>query len=253
MDRIDIKTTENQLKQEFIQGFGYPPRIAEALVNTVIEHIRSNYPGEQRDGQVIYRAVAKEEPAGKPLRECTLVSVKLTLFAKEDRKVLKEKGLITLRRRKIIRISHEALDQGGLLTQEDLAELLMTSARTVRYDIAALKKEGITVPTRGYYRDIGRGPSHKVTIVGMWLKGYEYSEIELKTHHSPASIQNYIENFKKVVHLKDKMKLEDIRQVTGMSERLIKEYIELSKEYPESERLKDVIIPKSLKKTEGTQ
>jgi len=33
MDRIDIKTTENQLKQEFIQGYGYPPRVAEALVN----------------------------------------------------------------------------------------------------------------------------------------------------------------------------------------------------------------------------
>ena len=61
MDRVDIKTTENQLKQEFIQGYGYPPRIADALVSTVIEHIQSNYPDEQRDGQVIYRAVAKEE------------------------------------------------------------------------------------------------------------------------------------------------------------------------------------------------
>ncbi|MGD2248634.1 MAG: hypothetical protein PVF58_09525 [Candidatus Methanofastidiosia archaeon] len=70
MDRIDIKATENQLKQEFIRGFGYPLWIAEALMNTVIEHIRSNYPGEQRDGQVIYRAVAKEELAGKSLREC---------------------------------------------------------------------------------------------------------------------------------------------------------------------------------------
>jgi hypothetical protein len=31
MGRIDVKTTENQLKQEFIQGYGYPPKIAEAL------------------------------------------------------------------------------------------------------------------------------------------------------------------------------------------------------------------------------
>jgi len=54
MDRIDVKTTENQLMQEFIQGYGYPPKIAEALVNTVIEHIRSNYPEKQRDGQIIY-------------------------------------------------------------------------------------------------------------------------------------------------------------------------------------------------------
>ena len=38
MDRIEVKTAENQLRQEFIQGYGYPPRIAEALVNTVTEH-----------------------------------------------------------------------------------------------------------------------------------------------------------------------------------------------------------------------
>jgi len=184
------------------------------------------------------------------LAECRLVFVKLTLFAEEDRKVLKEKGLITLRRRRIIRMSHEALDQGALLTQEDLAELLTTSVRTVRYDIAHLREKGVNIPTRGYYRDIGRGPSHKAVIVGLWLKGYEYSEIELRTHHSPASIQNYVENFKKVVFLKDKMAIEDIRQVTGLSERLIKEYTELFKQYTESERLKNLSLPQSSKKTE---
>jgi len=114
-----------------------------------------------------------------------------------------------------------------------------------------LRKEGITVPTRGYYRDIGRGPSHKAVIVGLWLKGYEYSEIELKTNHSPKSIQNYIENFKKVVYLKDEMKIEDIRQVTGLSERLIKEYIELSEEYKDDEKLCNIKIPGSQKKRRG--
>jgi len=47
VDRIDIKTTETQLRQEFIQEYGYPQRIAEALVN--------NHPKELRDGQVICR------------------------------------------------------------------------------------------------------------------------------------------------------------------------------------------------------
>jgi biotin operon repressor len=250
MDRIEVKTAENQLRQEFIQGYGYPPRIAEALVNTVTEHNRSVYSGERQDGQIIYRAVAKEEPAGKPLKECRLVSVRITLFAREDREIRKKNGRVALRRYILVKISHEALDQGGLLTQEDLAELLRTSTRTIRYDIAALREEGVNVPTRGYYRDIGRGPSHKALIVGLWLKGYEYTEIELRTHHSPASIQNYIENFKKVVYLKDTMKIEDIRQVTGLSESLIKEYLELVTLYPESERINPVKIPKSLKKME---
>ena len=249
MDRIDVKTTENQLRQEFIQGYGYPPRIADALVGTVTDHIRSNYGDLQHGGQVLYIAVDKDEPAGKSLKDCLLVTVKLTLSTKEDRKILKEEGLGSLRRRKIVRMCHEALDQGGLLTQEDLAELLTTSPRTVRYDIAALRREGVSVPTRGYYRDIGRGPSHKAVIVGLWLKGYEYTEIELRTRHSPKSIQNYIENFKRVVYLKDAMKSEDIRQVTGLSEKLIQEYRDLSEEYRDSERITE--LNTYSKKTEG--
>lgn len=30
MKRIEIKTPENQLRQEFISGYGYPPKIADA-------------------------------------------------------------------------------------------------------------------------------------------------------------------------------------------------------------------------------
>jgi hypothetical protein len=87
----------------------------------------------------------------------------------------------------------------------------------------------------------------------MWLKGYEYSDIELRTNHSPASIQNYIENFKKVVCLKDEMGIDDIRIVTGMSERLIKEYLDLIEEYKGCEKLSTITLPKPLKKTEGIQ
>ena len=157
MDRIETKTIENQLKQEFIQGYGYPPKIADAMVKTVTNYIQSNYGDLYRTGQIPYKAVAKEEPTGKPLRKCQLVTVKLTLFSEEDKKILKEEGLIALRRRKIVRMCHEALDQGGLLTHEDLADLLTTSPRTVRHDIADLRKEGVIVPTRGYYRDIPKG------------------------------------------------------------------------------------------------
>lgn len=251
MDRVEVKTPENQLKQEFIKGYGFPPKIADSLVGTVNEHIRTNYGDLDNNGQTRYTAVAKDEPAGKPLKECRLVSLQLTTSTKGDRKVKKEQGLPALRRRKIVRMCHEAVDQGGLLTQEDLAELLTTTARTIRYDIAALREEGVHVPTRGYYRDIGRGPSHKAVIVGMWLKGYEYSEIELRTHHSPVSIQNYIENFKKVVCLKDEMDIDDIRIVTGMSERLIKEYLELLEEHKGCETLSTITLPGSLKKRRG--
>ncbi|MBK8093897.1 MAG: DUF1670 domain-containing protein [Verrucomicrobiaceae bacterium] len=41
------------------------------------------------------------------------------------------------------RLCEEARDQGGLLTQEDLAQILSCDARTVRRDIKALKDLGI--------------------------------------------------------------------------------------------------------------
>ncbi|KYK34726.1 MAG: hypothetical protein AYK19_02315 [Theionarchaea archaeon DG-70-1] len=151
-DRIDIKTSENQLRQEFIHGFGYPPKIADELVKTVIQHLESNCGNLRKEGQIIYEAVAKEEPVGKSLKKCKVVPVRLTLFAKEDRDILKKKGRQALRRHRIVRMCQEALEQGGLLTQEDLGQLLTTSVRTVRGDIAHLRRTGVTVPTRGSHR-----------------------------------------------------------------------------------------------------
>ena len=151
-DRIDIKTSENQLRQEFIHGFGYPPKIADELVKTVIQHLESNYGDLRREGQIIYEAVAQEEPVGKSLETCKVVPVRLTLFAKEDRDILKKKGRQALRRHKIVRMCQEALEQGGVLTQDDLAQLLTTSVRTIRGDIAHLRRTGATVPTRGSHR-----------------------------------------------------------------------------------------------------
>jgi DeoR/GlpR family transcriptional regulator of sugar metabolism len=43
-------------------------------------------------------------------------------------------------------MASEALDQDGLLTQEDLAVLICSSRRTIRRDIKELKELGIDVP-----------------------------------------------------------------------------------------------------------
>jgi transcriptional antiterminator len=53
--------------------------------------------------------------------------------------VLSERGTSGLQKHKILRMAIEALDQDGLLTQEDLAVLLCSSRRTIRRDIKELK------------------------------------------------------------------------------------------------------------------
>ena len=80
-----------------------------------------------------------------------------TFHDRNNMNVLTEKGTSGLRKHKILRIASEALDQDGLLTQEDPAVLLCSSRRTIRRDVKELKQQGIDVPTRGTLQDIGPG------------------------------------------------------------------------------------------------
>src|SRR4030066_235186 len=109
------------------------------------------------------------------------------------------------------------------------------------------KKKGIEVVTRGYLHNIGRGQTHKVKIIGMYLDGKTYSEIKLTARHSSGAIKRYIESFTKVVMAQSKgiYERKEISAVTGISEGLVKQYLELIKESKKdkikSENLKDLI------------
>ena len=146
-DKIGTKSEKNKLQQEFIDGFGIPPRIADELVKTAHEYIEAIKDGPP-EGKIFFTAVAKEEPVDKPLEKCKTVRVVLTLFTEEDREIRKKKGYPAERRHKIAQMCQEAVEQGALLTEEDLADLLVKSTQTIRADIAYLKRDGITVPIR---------------------------------------------------------------------------------------------------------
>jgi DeoR/GlpR family transcriptional regulator of sugar metabolism len=64
--------------------------------------------------------------------------------------VLNEFGRIGLRQIRIQRISGEAIEQDGILSQEDISKYLSCDVRTVRRDLHQIKERGIEVITRGY-------------------------------------------------------------------------------------------------------
>jgi biotin operon repressor len=137
-------------------------------------------------------------------------------------------GVAALRRGKIQRLTREAQEQGALLTQEDLARLLCASRSTIKRDIGWLRQRGLDVPTRGQIKDIGKGVSHKTQIVSDWLAGYSFSQIKTRRWHSIAAIERYCTDFQRVVRLQRRgLSLADIRLSTGLSERLLKEYLSL--------------------------
>jgi len=160
------------------------------------------------EGQLKYACVSAQEGAGKPLAQCRLVTVVLSLFdAQDDRDLVscehKDRS-IEIRRRRLVRIADEAREQGGLLSQEDVAQLLMSDVRTIRRDVAALKREGIIVATRGQQKDIGPGVSHRGLAVRHWLEGQEPVEVARQIKHSLAAVERYLETFKRVAYLRAK-------------------------------------------------
>jgi len=144
---------------------------------------------------------------------------------------------------KIQRLTREAQEQGALLTQEDLARLLCASRSTIKRDIAHLRAQGVDVPTRGQIKDIGRGVSHKVQIVQDWLAGYTFSQIKQRRWHSIESIDRYCSDFRRVAHLHVQgLSVADTRISTGLSERLIGEYLNLFRAVgPENEHLQRLL------------
>jgi|GEM_PF-1208170 len=85
-----------------------------------------------------------------PLRNGSKVrKVFLTLIGQSDDDVLKREGLRGLRLRRLVRLTHEAEEQGCLLSYEDLSALLVTSISTLKRDIVYLEKKGIIVPIKG--------------------------------------------------------------------------------------------------------
>lgn len=220
--RVEIKSQLQQLQIAAEHGAGLSPWEAAALVGIVDEtFFQSSEAVTYRSGQLKYSCVKVSEPAGKPLEQCGMVTVRLTLFDREDHRELPDDACqrsTDMRRRRLMRICEEAKEQGGLLSQEDLGELLMCDVRTVRRDVAELKRAGIVVPTRGTVKDIGPGVTHKAMAIRLWLEGKEPTEVALHIHHSLKATEAYLEKFKRVAYLVEKgFTLHEVARVVGIS------------------------------------
>lgn len=120
----------------------------------------------------------------------------------EDLQIRKQQGITGLRHHRMQRLAHEAFQQGGLLTVEDLANrLLNCGERTLSRDLCALRARNIILPLRSTIKDMGRAISHRALIIEQWLRGKEYEQIAKTTHHSVPSVQNYVAKFKRIVAL----------------------------------------------------
>lgn len=240
--RLEGKNAEEALIERISETFNLAPIFARTYLEEMRRLFAEHYQVPERPGTARVHALAEEEPPGKPLEQCRKVAVLLTLDEAGDLEVWKGRGLAALRQAKVLRFTSEALEQGALLTQEDLARLLCSSVSTIKRDIEALRRDGFEVPTRGAIQDIGPGVSHKVRIVELFLESWSFQELERRSRHSARAIERYLKHFTQVARLSAAGHgAEEIRLVTGLSLRVVEQYLALVDKHRESWRLRELL------------
>ncbi len=236
-DRCLEKTPEQLFVGTLRREFELSPAASLGILEAAKTHLFSTLPATI--GKVQFICASINAKHGKPLREQEKVTVQLTLDGGiEDLEIARTQSLVALRQYRILRLTEEAYDQGGILTQEDLGRLLHVSSRTIRSDIQELIKDGNTVHTRGYDHDIGRSLSHKTHIIDLHLSGHTYADIMRRTRHSGHSIKRYVLSFGRLLLLKNRgiEELNQLSRLLNQSSRLTEEYVSLFEKYLDGDR-----------------
>jgi hypothetical protein len=228
--RLRLKSLETQLAQRAVRGAGLSPWEANVLVD-VVNQVYFTEPEDRPllDGQMRYTCADAAEGAGKSMEACRVVTVVLSMLHKDDQEVLDRSGASELRRFRIQRLTEEAREQKGLLSQEDLSRILACDVRTIRRDIQCLLQEReIIVATRGQQKDIGPTVSHKGIAIRHWLDGAEIVDVAKKIHHTIHAVERYIQHFSRVVFLaRKKFELLQIALTVGISSASVRTYLEI--------------------------
>lgn len=80
------------------------------------------------------------------------IGLRLTLIGEDDVDILKDEGLASLRRRRLVRLTNEAVSHGVLLSYDDLCCLLVSSLSTLKRDVSIIEGAGLSVLIKGRRR-----------------------------------------------------------------------------------------------------
>jgi hypothetical protein len=237
-NRIKGKSLKHLLLDRFLNHYGYDKGAitATAIIDDLLAFIEHFYRFTDNSllhqGQMVWHAIPINEfpRRGKSMAQTKLLPVVLDIISDSDiddmRQPLHHRDI---RLKRIERWTHQALDQGALLSQLDLAVLLnvneFTAGNYVR-EFASLY--GRPLPTRGNIQLIGGGQTHKADIIGLHLKGFLVPTICRKTNHSKEAVERYIRDFEAVRLLTTKFDdLETISRIIRLTRPVVKQYVDL--------------------------
>jgi hypothetical protein len=234
------KTLHNALAHRIAKEFPRigGPRMRDLCVEIILEVVNQHMKPLERvhHGQVVWAAVSTDDPPRRRQRiaDTDLVPVVLELSnaedidARVDRMSAEERML-----RKAVRLCQQAHEQGGLLSNCDLAELLTIDDPRIAHLLAQHEREqDQVIPRRATLHDVGSGMTHKRIICRMrYVEGKEPHLIARLTHHSLEAVESYLSRYDRVRHCRlQGLTPQQTAHALGCSLKLVQEYLDIDQE-----------------------
>jgi hypothetical protein len=214
------------------------PRIqrlcAEMILEVVSDHL---VPREQvRQGQVLWLGISRDDPPRRHQRiaDCQLVPLVLDLVTPDDIRARLDRTASARRLlTRAIRLCQQAFEQGALLSNCDLAELLGSNDAHIAHLLAEHeRKTRHPVPRRATLHDVGTGITHKRIICWKrYAEGKETEQIARETYHSLEAVDRYLGQYDRVRHCRlQGLSPAETAHVLACSLRLVEEYLAIDRE-----------------------
>jgi Protein of unknown function (DUF1670) len=206
---LTAKTLRNALAHRIAKDF---PRIdgrricqvcADMLIDIIVKHMRPR--DHMMHGQALWMAVSVNDPPRRHqlIADTELVPVLLDLSTAEDVQRRIDRLPVSERLlRKVLRLCEQAYQQGGLLSNCDLAEQLSTDDQRIASVLTEHERATNTVvPRRATTHDVGTGLTHKRIICWKrYVEGKESHIIARETYHRIEAVDRYLGQYDRVRH-----------------------------------------------------
>jgi hypothetical protein len=234
------KTLENALAHRMAEEFPRigGPRIRQLCARMILEvigdHVRSRE--QVQHGQALWMAVALDDPPARyrHIADTRLVPVVLDVSTPQDVQARLDRESRPQRlQRKAVRLCRQAHQQGALLSNCDLAELLNVTDSGVAAALTGYEQTtGELVPRRATLHDVGTGLTHKAIICRKrYREGKSSDLIARETYHSMEAVDRYLGQFDRVRHCRQQgLSAEQTAYTLNCSLGLVREYLTLDQE-----------------------
>lgn len=219
------------LREDFPRYGG--PRVLRGVIERLLAVVDAHHYRQDTmsHGQIRWTAIAAENPPAhrQRLTGTHLRPIVLDLITPEDIEGILHRDAVSDRlTRTVVRLCHQAYQQGAVLSNSDLALLLHVTDTRIAGLLAAYEhRTQQSVPRRGTVHDSGTALTHKrIICLKRYRDGKEAITIARETYHSLESVERYLQQFARVrlCHQRGLASAE-IAVALQCSERLVEEYL----------------------------